>query len=112
MFKFQSLDNCDNERVSKKVIITSEKYRKNLYKVEEVVMITNWIHKIDKNNNKRETKERKKKHQINERYDIRGKLAKVKHQVRYVIETEVIDLREDIKEIKNRITYDWILKIK
>ena len=48
------LDNFNYEKVREKVIITTENLdksiRKNLYKVEEVVMIKNRIHKIDLKN--------------------------------------------------------------
>ena len=47
------LDNFNNEKLREIVMITSEKSRKkhlenSQYKVDEEVMITNWIQKIDK----------------------------------------------------------------
>ena len=44
------LDNFNNEKVREKDIITTEnlvKASRKLYKVDEELMITNWIHKID-----------------------------------------------------------------
>ena len=41
---------CNNFHITKvreKVIITTENLKKKLYKIEEVVMIENWIHKIN-----------------------------------------------------------------
>ena len=44
------LDNFNNKKVREKVIITTQKSSKKrikyLYRVEEIVMITNWINKI------------------------------------------------------------------
>ena len=52
------------------------------------------------------------KHQRQERSEIRGKITKTKHQVCYVMITEVMNSREDIKDDEEiRVTYDRILKI-
>ena len=43
------LDNFNNGKVREELIIKTERFRniKNLYKTEEIIMITNWTHKID-----------------------------------------------------------------
>ena len=113
------LDNFNNEKIREIVMITTEKSRKkhlenSQYKVDEEVMITNWIQKIDKKKQyfKREKPKKGSKHQRQERHDIRGKITKIKHQVCYVMITEVINSREDIKTDEEiRVSYDCILKI-
>ena len=51
-------------------------------------------------------------HQRQKRHDIRRKITKFKHQVCYVMITEVVNSREDIKvDEEIRVTYDCILMI-
>ena len=100
-------------------MIATEKSRKehlenSLYKEDDEVMITNWIQKINpkKQYYKREKPKKGSKHERHERYDIKGKVTKIKHQVCYVVITEVINSRDDIKVGEEiRVTYDCILKI-
>ena len=76
-------------------------------------MITNWIYKIDfKSSAIREKPKKESKHQRHEWYEIRVKITQIKHQVYYVMVTEVVNLREIIiidEEII--IANDYILKI-
>ena len=52
------------------------------------------------------------KHQRHERYGIRRKIAKTKNRVCYLMITEVMNLREDIKICEEiRAAYGYILKI-
>ena len=113
------LDNFNNEKIREIVMIATEKSRKehlenSLYKEDDEVMITNWIQKINpkKQYYKREKPKKGSKHERHERYDIKGKVTKIKHQVCYVVITEVINSRDDIKVGEEiRVTYDCILKI-
>ena len=67
----------------------------------------NLILKIDKNNTIREKTKKASKHQRHGRYDIRGKITKIKHKVCYEMITEVMHLREDVNIIeKIRLIYD------
>ena len=65
-----------------------------------------------KNNNRGEKLKKGSKHRTHVRYDIWGKIIKIKHQVCYIMITEVMILREDIQiDEEIRITYHCILNI-
>ena len=101
------------------VIIQTEKSRKkhlenSLYKINDEILLMNWINKINlkKQYYNREKLKKGSKHQRHERYDMKGVITKIKHQVCYVKIIDIVNSRDDIKigeEI--RVTYDCIIKI-
>ena len=101
------------------VIIQTEKSRtkhleNSLYKINDEILLTNWINKINpkKQYYNREKLKKGSKHQRYERYDMKGIITKIKHQVCYVKIIDIVNSRDDIKigeEI--RVTYDCIIKI-
>ena len=99
--------------------IVTEKSRKrhferNEYKESDVVLLTNWISKINikKPYFKREKPKKGTKHQRAERHDIKGIVTKVKHQVCYVKIIDIVNEREDIEVGQEiRVPYDCVIKL-
>ena len=77
-------------------------------------MLTNLINKINpkKQYYNREKSKKVGKHQRNERYDMKGIITKIKHQVCYVKVIDIVNSRDDIKiGEKIRVANDCIIKI-
>ena len=102
------------------VIIQTENLEKKkhleniLYKINDEILLTNWINKINpkKQFYNREKLKKGNKHQRHERYNMKGVITKIKHPVCYVNIIDIVNSRDDIKigeEI--RVTYDCIIKI-
>ena len=115
------MDNYNDKSLMEKVAIATEKSRKrhlkwNEYKESDVVLLTNWISKINikKPYFKREKSKKGTKHQKQraERHDIKGIVTKVKHQVCYVKIIEIVNEREDIEVGQEiRVPYDCVIKL-
>ena len=113
------MDNYNDKSLMEKVAIATEKSRKrhlerNEYKKSDFVLLTNWISKINikKPYFKREKPKKGTKHQRAERYDIKGIVTKVKHQVCYVKIIEIVNEREEIEVGQEiRVPYDCVTKL-
>ena len=113
------MDNFNDKSLMEKVAIATEKSRKrhlerNEYKESDVVLLTNWISKINikKPYFKREKPKKGTKHQRAERHDIKGIVTKVKHQLCYVKIIDIVNEREDIEVGQEiRVPYDCVIKL-
>ena len=89
-------------------------FENNLYKINDEILLTNWINKIiplKKYHNKEKLK-KGRKHQRHERYDMKGIITKIKYQVYYVKIIDIFNSRDDIKIVEViRVTYGCIIKI-
>ena len=86
-----------------KVTIATEKsmkrnFERNEYNDSDVVLLTNWITKINikKSYLKWDKPKKGTKHQRNERPDIKGVITKVKHKICYARIIEIVNERLEI----------------